>query len=34
MNIHLDLPIGDWRDLSAQELATLNQLLAGSSKEQ
>ena len=34
MNIHLDLPIGDWRNLSAQELDVLNQLLADSSKEQ
>ena len=34
MNIHLDLPIGDWRDLSDQELDVLNQLLADSSKEQ
>ena len=34
MNIHLDLPIGDWRDLSDQELDVLNSLLADSSKEQ
>lgn len=34
MNIHLDIPIGDWRDLSVQELDVLNSLLADSSKEQ
>ena len=34
MNIHLDLPIGDWRDLTDQELDVLNSLLADSSKEQ
>ncbi len=33
MNIHLDLPIGDWRDLTDQELDVLNQLLTDSSKE-
>ena len=34
MNIHLDLPIGAWRDLTDAELETLNGLLDDSSKEQ
>lgn len=34
MNLHLDIPIGDWRDLTDQELDVLNQLLSDSSKEQ
>ena len=32
MNIRLDLPIGKWRDLSAQELKDLNNLLEDSHK--
>ena len=32
MNIKLDLPIGKWRDLTAQELAELNALLQDSEK--
>lgn len=32
MNIKLDLPLGKWRDLTADELSTLNVLLDGSSK--
>ena len=32
MNIKLDLPIGKWRDLTAQELAELNALLEDSGK--
>lgn len=32
MNIHLDLPVGKWRDLSSQELEQLNRLLTDSSK--
>ena len=32
MNIKLDLPVGKWRDLSAQELAELNALLEDSEK--
>lgn len=32
MNIHLDLPVGKWRDLTEKELAEINQLVAGSSK--
>lgn len=32
MNIHLDLPIGKWRDLTEKELAQLNELIADSSK--
>lgn len=32
MNIKLDLPIGKWRDLTAQELAELNALLEDSEK--
>lgn len=32
MNIHLDLPVGKWRDLTEKELAELNYLIADSSK--
>ncbi|MDG1275858.1 MAG: 23S rRNA pseudouridine(2604) synthase RluF [Algoriphagus sp.] len=32
MNIHLDLPVGKWRDLTEKELAELNSLISGSSK--
>jgi 23S rRNA pseudouridine2604 synthase len=32
MNINLDVPLGQWRHLSKQELAELNQLLSDSSK--
>lgn len=32
MNIHLDIPVGKWRDLSAKELSELNSLIADSSK--
>lgn len=32
MNIHLDIPVGKWRDLSEKELAQLNGLIAESSK--
>ncbi len=32
MNIHLDLPIGKWRDLSAEELRELNFLIEDSDK--
>ena len=32
MNIHLDLPVGKWRDLTEKELAELNTLIAASSK--
>ncbi|WP_075348997.1 23S rRNA pseudouridine(2604) synthase RluF [Algoriphagus marinus] len=32
MNIHLDLPVGKWRDLTEKELAELNSLIANSSK--
>ena len=32
MNIHLDLPVGKWRNLTATELNKLNALLADSSK--
>lgn len=33
MNIMLDVPVGHWRDFTAEELAELNQLVAGSIKE-
>lgn len=33
MNIHLDMPIGHWRDLKKHELAELNRLVSDSSKE-
>lgn len=32
MNINLDTPIGKWRDLTAEELSTLNNLLQDSNK--
>lgn len=32
MNIHLDLPVGNWRNLTATELNQLNALLSDSSK--
>lgn len=32
MNIKLDLPVGQWRDLTAEELSELNTLLADSPK--
>ena len=32
MNIKLDLPVGEWRDLSKQELKEINRLCADSSK--
>jgi 23S rRNA pseudouridine2604 synthase len=32
MNIHLDIPVGKWRDLSQKELAELNSLISDSSK--
>jgi 23S rRNA pseudouridine2604 synthase len=32
MNIHLDLPVGKWRDLTAQELEEINQMTSSSSK--
>ena len=32
MNIHLDIPVGKWRDLTDKELDELNSLLADSSK--
>lgn len=32
MNIHLDLPVGKWRDLSEKEMAELNSMIQDSSK--
>lgn len=32
MNIHLDMPIGQWRDLTQQELAELQELIQDSKK--
>jgi 23S rRNA pseudouridine2604 synthase len=32
MNIELDVPLGEWRDLTARELSDLNQLIADSTK--
>ncbi len=32
INIHLDIPVGKWRDLTEKELAELNELVADSSK--
>lgn len=32
MNVSLDIPVGKWRDLSPEELAEINRLVANSSK--
>lgn len=32
MNIHLDMPLGRWRDLTPKEMSELNRLIADSSK--
>jgi 23S rRNA pseudouridine2604 synthase len=32
MNIHLDLPVGKWRDLSPKEMEELNRMIQDSSK--
>lgn len=32
MNIHLDMPIGNWRDLTKKEMEEINHLVADSSK--
>ncbi len=32
MNIHLDIPVGQWRDLSESEIQEINTLVAHSSK--
>lgn len=32
MNIQLDIPVGEWRDLTNQELSELNELISESSK--
>ncbi|WP_394971662.1 23S rRNA pseudouridine(2604) synthase RluF [uncultured Croceitalea sp.] len=32
MNVHLDVPIGKWRDLTSTELQEINQLVSDSSK--
>lgn len=32
MNVHLDLPVGKWRDLTLQELDEINRLVSASSK--
>lgn len=32
MNVKLDLPVGQWRDLTKKELTEINRLVAGSSK--
>lgn len=32
MNVNLDLPVGKWRDLTQQELDTINRLVGNSSK--
>lgn len=34
MNVDLDIPTGEWRDLSPQELNTINELLENSTKTQ
>ena len=34
MNIHLDVPVGKWRDISKKEMAELNRLVASSGKTQ
>jgi 23S rRNA pseudouridine2604 synthase len=32
MNVHLDVPTGTWRDLTAQEMKEINRLISGSAK--
>ena len=32
MNISLDIPVGQWRDLTASELKEINRLVADSTK--
>lgn len=32
MNIHLDVPVGQWRDLTKREMAELNELIGNSAK--
>jgi 23S rRNA pseudouridine2604 synthase len=32
MNIHLDLPIGQWRNLSAEEIAEIHSMVSDSAK--
>jgi 23S rRNA pseudouridine2604 synthase len=32
MNVHLDLPVGKWRDLTAEELQQIYKLVDDSSK--
>ncbi len=34
MNVNLDLPVGQWRDLTASELTEINRLVEGSTKTQ
>jgi 23S rRNA pseudouridine2604 synthase len=32
MNIHLDVPIGQWRNLSAEEIAEIHSMVSDSAK--
>ena len=32
MNVKLDIPVGEWRDLSEEELTEINRLVEGSAK--
>lgn len=32
MNVHLDIPVGEWRDLTPQELKEINRLVSNSAK--
>lgn len=32
MNVHLDMPVGKWRDLTDKELTEINEMISGSSK--
>ncbi|MBP9151496.1 MAG: 23S rRNA pseudouridine synthase F, partial [Flavobacteriales bacterium] len=32
MNVKLDIPVGEWRDLTNEELAEINRLVADSAK--
>ncbi|MEP0711617.1 23S rRNA pseudouridine(2604) synthase RluF [Algoriphagus sp.] len=32
MNVHLDIPVGKWRDLTENEMAEINEMIADSSK--
>lgn len=32
MNVQLDIPVGEWRDLTVEELKTINSMISDSQK--